>query len=65
VRESVEGKAERYLGERRLTIDVVSADLITATCRSDGVPYSVGWTPRWAGRVHVPRSAAAARICSR
>jgi hypothetical protein len=45
VRESVERKAERYLAERRLTIDVVSAGLIAATCRSDGVAYSVGWTP--------------------
>jgi hypothetical protein len=44
-RESIERKAERYLGERRLTIDVVSPDLIAATCRSDGVAYSVGWTP--------------------
>ena len=45
MRESVERKAERYLAERRLTIDVVSPDQIAATCRSDGVVYSVGWTP--------------------
>jgi hypothetical protein len=45
MRESAENKAQRYLAERRLTVDVVSPNLVSATCRSDGVAYDVGWTP--------------------
>ena len=46
MRESIESKAKRYLAERRLTVNVVSADLVAATCRSDGVLYDTGWTPQ-------------------
>jgi hypothetical protein len=50
VRESAANKANRYLRERRLTVDVVSPTLIAATCRSDGIVHECGWTPQlgWA-----------------
>ena len=46
MRESAATKANRFLAERRLTIDVVSPTLVAATCRSDGIAYECGWTPQ-------------------
>jgi len=44
-RESAASKAVRYLAEARLTIELVSAQRVRATCRGSGAVYVVEWSP--------------------
>jgi hypothetical protein len=44
VRENAESKSRRYLGEGRLIVEQVDANLVRATCRGSGAVYDVGWT---------------------
>lgn len=43
VRESVEAKAQRYLAERRLALEVVTAGEVRGSCRGGDAVYVVSW----------------------
>jgi hypothetical protein len=45
MRESIATKAERYVGESRLTITRVDPTIVVADVRGHGSIYQVCWTP--------------------
>ena len=48
MREDYRTKGRRYVGEGRLTLKLVTADTIAATCKGNGEVYELGHTAgRW------------------